>query len=59
MLEPIDSIREFNSTYWYTGYCPHSGELLKLPRTPQVEQIARELMVQLSLDVWRVIGRDR
>jgi tRNA pseudouridine32 synthase / 23S rRNA pseudouridine746 synthase len=50
MLEPIDSIRELNSTYWYTGYCPHSGELLKLPRTQQVEQIARELMAQLSLD---------
>jgi tRNA pseudouridine32 synthase / 23S rRNA pseudouridine746 synthase len=50
MLEPIDSIRDINSTYWYTGYCPHSGELLRLPRTHQVEQVARKLMANLALD---------
>jgi tRNA pseudouridine32 synthase / 23S rRNA pseudouridine746 synthase len=46
----IDSYSAINSTptYWYAGYCPHSGELLKLPRTQGVEQIARNLMVELA-----------
>ena len=39
-----------NPTYYYTGYCPQSGELLRLPRTNGVEQIARDLMAQLSRD---------
>ncbi|WP_373546669.1 pseudouridine synthase [Chamaesiphon sp.] len=39
-----------NPTYYYTGYCPQSGELLRLPRTQEVEQIARNLMAQLSRD---------
>ena len=39
-----------NPTYYYTGYCPQSGELLRLPRTNGVEQIARNLMAQLSRD---------
>jgi tRNA pseudouridine32 synthase / 23S rRNA pseudouridine746 synthase len=38
------------STYWYTGYCPHSGEQLKLPRTEIAEQIARNLMAELAQD---------
>ncbi len=37
-------------TYWYTGNCPHSGELLRLPRTQAIEQIARDLMVELAQD---------
>ncbi|WP_310430185.1 RluA family pseudouridine synthase [Chamaesiphon sp. VAR_48_metabat_135_sub] len=37
-------------TYWYVGYCPHSGELLKLPRTQEVENIARNLMLELARD---------
>ena len=37
-------------TYYYTGYCPQSGKLLRLPRTQEVEQIARDLMAQLSRD---------
>ena len=37
-------------TYYYTGYCPQSGELLRLPRTQEVEQIARDLMAELSRD---------
>ncbi len=48
----LDSIPDPHSnptpTYYYTGDCPHSGELLKLPRTPEVEQIARNLMVKLA-----------
>ena len=43
--EIIDS----TPTYWYTGYSA-SGELLKLPRTQGVEQIARQLMVELARD---------
>jgi tRNA pseudouridine32 synthase / 23S rRNA pseudouridine746 synthase len=49
MLEPIpDRVSNSTSSYYYTGFCPHSGELLKLPRTQEVEQIARNLMVELS-----------
>ena len=51
MLFPItDRILNSTPTYWYTGYCPHSGELLKLPRTQEVEKIARNLMVKLARD---------
>ncbi len=35
-------------TYWYTGTCPTRGELVQLPRTREVESIARNLMAQLS-----------
>ncbi|MCY7367286.1 MAG: RluA family pseudouridine synthase [Chamaesiphon sp.] len=49
MLFPIlDQTINSTPTYYYTGYCPHSGELLKLPRTQQVEQIARNLMRELA-----------
>jgi tRNA pseudouridine32 synthase / 23S rRNA pseudouridine746 synthase len=49
MLDPIpDRIINSTPTYQYTGYCPNSGELLKLPRTQEVEQIARNLMVELA-----------
>jgi tRNA pseudouridine32 synthase / 23S rRNA pseudouridine746 synthase len=49
MLDPVLT-RTINGipTYHYTGYCPHSGGLLKLPRTQAVEQIARDLMVKLA-----------
>ena len=39
-----------NITYWYEGFCPRNGELLKLPRTPLVEAIAGELMQYLASD---------
>jgi tRNA pseudouridine32 synthase/23S rRNA pseudouridine746 synthase len=35
-------------TYWYEGICPYSGELMRLPRTLQVEAIAKNLMQELS-----------
>jgi len=35
-------------TYWYEGRCPYSGEILRLPRTLQVEAIAKNLMQELS-----------
>ncbi len=31
-------------SYWYEGFCPQSGELLRLPRNQLVESIARQLM---------------
>jgi tRNA pseudouridine32 synthase/23S rRNA pseudouridine746 synthase len=36
--------------YWYTGRCPQSGELLRLPRTRLAEVIARGLMQHLATD---------
>ena len=36
--------------YYYQGYCPQTGELLKLPRTPQAEAIAIGLMQYLDKD---------
>ena len=36
--------------YWYTGSCPQSGELLRLPRTRLAEVIARGLMQHLATD---------
>ena len=48
MLAPIShqSI-DATPTYWYTGNCPYSDELLKLPRTLGVERIATDLMRDL------------
>ena len=37
-------------SYWYEGYCPNTGKLLRLPRTHQIEAIARELMKSLAED---------
>ncbi|QIR36590.1 RluA family pseudouridine synthase [Tolypothrix sp. PCC 7910] len=36
--------------YYYEGYCPQSGNLLRLPRTPLIEAIAQGLMQQLASD---------
>jgi tRNA pseudouridine32 synthase/23S rRNA pseudouridine746 synthase len=36
--------------YWYEGYCPNTGKLLQLPRTDQIEAIARDLMNSLAED---------
>ncbi|KST66211.1 RluA family pseudouridine synthase [Mastigocoleus testarum] len=36
--------------YYYEGHCPQTGELLKLPRTPQAEAIAIGLMQHLDKD---------
>jgi tRNA pseudouridine32 synthase / 23S rRNA pseudouridine746 synthase len=36
--------------YWYQGLDPETGELLKLPRTSEVEAIARSLMRHLDRD---------
>lgn len=36
--------------YYYEGFCPRKGELLRLPRTDDVEQIACALMQQMEQD---------
>ncbi len=44
----LTPIADSTANYWYTGICPHTGELLRLPRTPLVEAIARNLMLELA-----------
>ncbi|BAZ00664.1 pseudouridine synthase [Tolypothrix tenuis PCC 7101] len=39
-----------SAEYYYEGYCPQSGNLLRLPRTPLIEAIAQGLMQQLASD---------
>ncbi len=57
VLHPLSDFIDSNSvitdtypSYWYEGYCPESGELLRLPRTPLAEKIARSLMQYLATD---------
>jgi tRNA pseudouridine32 synthase/23S rRNA pseudouridine746 synthase len=54
-LFSLSSSPSWNSTaepdYWYEGRCPRTGILLRLPRTPEVEAIARELMQKLASDL--------
>ncbi len=47
---PREQILNSPQTYWYIGFCPYSGEQLKLPRTEIAEQIARNLMAELAQD---------
>jgi tRNA pseudouridine32 synthase/23S rRNA pseudouridine746 synthase len=42
------TINNSYSTYYYEGISPQNGELLKLPRTPIAEAIAKGLMQQLA-----------
>ncbi|MEG4863039.1 MULTISPECIES: RluA family pseudouridine synthase [unclassified Microcoleus] len=41
---------DLSANYWYEGYCPQSGELLRLPRTRMSEDLARGLMQYLAAD---------
>ncbi len=43
-----DHLLSLPATYWYEGIDPKTGQILKLPRTPLVEAIARQLMQQLN-----------
>lgn len=43
-------IPESLPSYWYEGRCPQQGVMLKLPRTPMVEAIAKGLITDLSKD---------
>jgi len=54
ILHPISDFLDFGSLicqtspdYYYEGYCPQTGTLLRLPRTSLVEAIARQLIQQL------------
>jgi tRNA pseudouridine32 synthase / 23S rRNA pseudouridine746 synthase len=38
------------STYWYEGKCPLSGQMLRLPRTEQIEYLARQWMTEMAAD---------
>jgi tRNA pseudouridine32 synthase / 23S rRNA pseudouridine746 synthase len=44
-------------TYWYTGHCPQTGALLKLPRTAEIEAIAQTLMHDLGADHYTREGK--
>ncbi|OUL21702.1 RNA pseudouridine synthase [Nostoc sp. T09] len=57
VLHPLSDFLDWNCTlnntapnYYYEGYCPQSGNLLRLPRTPVVEAIAQSLMQKLASD---------
>lgn len=41
-------VSDLSVSYYYEGYCPQSGEVLRLPRTPIVEAIAYGLMQHLA-----------
>ncbi|MFB2839720.1 pseudouridine synthase [Floridanema evergladense] len=44
------AVSDSSISYWYQGYCSQTGDLLKLPRTPLAEAIAKSLMQQLKTD---------
>ncbi len=46
----VDRTCDPTITYLYTGLCPHSGDLLQLPRTLGIETIACTLMAELAGD---------
>ncbi|QSJ17297.1 RluA family pseudouridine synthase [Nostoc sp. UHCC 0702] len=57
VLHPLSDFLDCNCVidnlfprYYYQGFCPQSGELVKLPRTPLVEAIAHSLMQKLATD---------
>ncbi|HEY9596461.1 MAG TPA: RluA family pseudouridine synthase, partial [Cyanophyceae cyanobacterium] len=43
-------ISNVSPSYFYEGYCPQTGELLRLPRTALAEAIAKGLMQHLAND---------
>lgn len=45
----LGSDGDLEATYWYEGRCPYSGEILRLPRTVQVEELAKELMQEIAV----------
>ncbi len=44
------TVNNSSPTYHYQGYCPQTGELLRLPRTPLAEKIAYGLIRYLAKD---------
>ena len=51
------AVSDLSPSYYYEGRCPRSGELLRLPRTPLAEAIAKGLMQQLAKDDGYTISR--
>ncbi|HAC64438.1 MAG TPA: RNA pseudouridine synthase [Cyanothece sp. UBA12306] len=49
-IQDNDILNDLSVDYWYQGYCPQTGQLLRLPRTKTIEAIALGLMAQLSRD---------
>jgi tRNA pseudouridine32 synthase / 23S rRNA pseudouridine746 synthase len=49
-IDSTIAVSDLSPTYWYEGLCPHTGELLRLPRTGLVEAIAYSLMQYLATD---------
>lgn len=41
---------ESDSTYWYVGNCPLSGQELRLPRTRAIEYLAQQWMTEMATD---------
>jgi tRNA pseudouridine32 synthase / 23S rRNA pseudouridine746 synthase len=51
------TLTELSQPYWYTGQCPRTGVVLKLPRTAQIEAIAQALMRELTADCYTREGK--
>ncbi|MDJ0734197.1 MAG: pseudouridine synthase [Nostocaceae cyanobacterium] len=49
-INPNATVNNSSPSYYYQGYCPQTGELLRLPRTPLAEKIAYGLMQHLAED---------
>ncbi len=49
-IEGDSAVGNLPASYYYEGRCPLSGDLLRLPRSPLSEAIARGLMQHLSSD---------
>lgn len=47
-LSPEQPLPVGDPTYWYEGRCPTTGHWLRLPRTAEVEAIARGVMAWLA-----------
>jgi len=46
----LAAISDYGPDYWYAGRCPDTQQWRRLPRTREVEAIARGLMQQLDAD---------
>lgn len=53
-IEP--EYKDLTCDYWYEGYSPQTGDLVRLPRTETVKAIARGLMKQLQSHEGKMYG---
>jgi tRNA pseudouridine32 synthase / 23S rRNA pseudouridine746 synthase len=49
-MELSKLVLQSEPTYWYIGQCPLSGQELRLPRTEQIEYLARQWMTEMATD---------